>query len=278
MGLSRASFRSRLWLIGGTSEAVILAQGLVEAGIPTLVTVTTTAAQGAYPHSPWLEVRVGAIAGDSLVAFIQAHRVGAILDASHPFAVAISQGAIAAAGQLQIPYWRYERPVLEESVTTGHRLIQRVSSLEQVLSSSSLAGQRVLLTLGYRWLPAFQPWQTRATLFARILPSGVALEAALAAGFTPERLIALRPPVSEDLELALWQHWQITLVITKASGQPGGEATKLAVAQRLGTALVIIDRPPLDYPNLSHDLSAVLSHCRCWWQAQPLPANSEFIR
>jgi len=276
--IEEAVSESVLWLIGGTSEAIVLAQGLVQAGIPSLVTVTTAAAQQAYPNSPYLQVRGGAIAVDSLTSFIQQHQIRAILDASHPFAAAISQGAIAAAHALQIPYWRYERPVIAQSVTASRALVQRVSDLEAVFSSQNLVGQRVLLTLGYRWLQAFQPWQTKATLFARILPSKVALEAALAAGFTPERLIALRPPINKAMEQALWQQWQITMVITKASGQPGGEATKQAVAQRLGTTLVIIERPRLDYPALSHDVDEVLAFCRQWWQARNLTANSEFIR
>jgi precorrin-6A/cobalt-precorrin-6A reductase len=221
---------------------------------------------------------VGVLPLDHLNAFIQEYQVKAILDASHPFAVAISRGAIAAAHALQIPYWRYERPAIAQSVAASRALVQRVSGLEAIFSNQSLVGQRVLLTLGYRWLQAFQPWQTKATLFARILPSKVALEAALAAGFTPERLIALRPPISEALEQALWQQWQIAMVITKASGQPGGESTKQAVAQRLGTTLVIIERPRLDYPALSHDFDEVLAFCRQWWQARNLAANSEFIR
>ncbi|HEY9888120.1 MAG TPA: hypothetical protein V6D02_06945, partial [Candidatus Obscuribacterales bacterium] len=31
-------------------------------------------------------------------------------------------------------------------------------------------------------------------------------------------------PISPELERALWQQWQLTQVITKASGHPGGEA------------------------------------------------------
>jgi precorrin-6A/cobalt-precorrin-6A reductase len=81
-----------------------------------------------------------------------------------------------------------------------------------------LQGQRVLLTIGYTPLHRFQSWHDRATLFARILPSAIALEAAFKAGFTPHNIICLRPPISADLEKALWRQWQISLVVTKASG------------------------------------------------------------
>jgi precorrin-6A/cobalt-precorrin-6A reductase len=273
----------RLWLIGGTSEAVTLAEALVPLGVPCLVTVTTTAAKRAYPEMPGLSVRVGALALNALADFIQSHHIGAILDASHPFAVEISQGSMAQAAALNLPYWRYERPLgatpeslnavpLTSTSSTSDCLPSWqplwVPNLEAALTAEVLAEQRVLLTLGYRWLMACLPWQNRATLFARILPSPVALEAALSAGFTPERLIALRPPIGEALEQALWQQWGITTVITKASGKPGGEDTKRRVAERLGVSLVVIERPRLVYPAVGHSLEEMVVVCGQWWHGQ----------
>jgi precorrin-6A/cobalt-precorrin-6A reductase len=119
----------------------------------------------------------------------------------------------------------------------------------------------VLLTVGYRYLHLFSSWQERSTLFARILPSVTALGAALAAGFSSDRLIALRPPVSVDLEKALWQQWQISLVVTKASGTAGGEDVKRAVAAELGIGLIAIARPEVVYPQQTSELSRALEFC-----------------
>jgi precorrin-6A/cobalt-precorrin-6A reductase len=116
--------------------------------------------------------------------------------------------------------------------------------------------------MGYKSLHWFQPWHDRATLFARILPSAIALGAALQAGFTSERLIALRPPISAELERALWQQWQISMVVTKASGVAGGEDIKRQVAAELGVQLVIIDRPPVPYPQQTSDLQTALTFCQ----------------
>lgn len=256
-----------VWLIGGTGEAVTLAHQLASSGIACLVTVTTATAQRAYGEQPDLTVRVGRVDVSALGEFMIAQRVGAVLDASHPFAVEISQGAIAAAQGLNIPYWRYERPELETPPGSG--LIQYLPGLGAVLTPEVLAGERVLLTLGYRWLHHFTPWQHQATLFARILPSTIALEAALSAGFTSDRLIALRPPVGLELEAALWQQWQITRVITKASGAPGGEDTKRAIAQRLGISLRILNRPQLNYPVVCRSQLEALAQCQAWWQSSP---------
>ena len=256
-----------VWVIGGTGEAVALATALAAERIPCVVTVTTAAARRAYPEGPDLTVRVGGLDPEAMEEFVQVHRVGAVLDVSHPFAVEISRGAIAAAARLNLPYWRYERPAVDPSPAPGQ--IRTVDDLSAVLTPEMLSGQRVLLTLGYRWLHHFAPWQSQATLFARILPSPVALEAALAAGFTPERLIALRPPISAELERALWQQWRITRVVTKASGAPGGELTKRALAEQLAVSLIILNRPRLDYPALCPSPEAALAACRTWWQTQP---------
>lgn len=251
-----STFSGRIWLIGGTQESAQLAAAIAKANIPGVISVTTESARSLYPNTPLLQVWVGVITADTLEEFLQQQQIVAILDASHPYAVVISQTAIAASQKLQIPYLRYERPTLKPGK-------QEYSlDFDTLLSGNYLLGQRVLLTIGYRPLHLFSSWHDKATLFARILPSAIALEAAIAAGFTPDKLICLRPPVSADLEKALWQQWIISLVVTKASGSAGGEDIKRTVASDLGIPLIAINRPFLNYPQQTSDLSVALEFCR----------------
>ncbi|HEY9736892.1 MAG TPA: cobalt-precorrin-6A reductase [Trichocoleus sp.] len=250
---------ARLWLIGGTQESAVLAQALVLEGVPCTVSVTTPSAASLYPVASTLRVWVGQLTAATLPEFLDQENIGAILDASHPFAVEISRLAIATADLR--PYLRFERAEVARDLEAESGIVP-MATLDDLLATSYLEGHRALLTLGYRWLEPFRIWQQRAVLFARILPSPVALNAALQAGFTPDRLIALRPPVSEALEQALWQQWQITCVVTKASGAPGGEETKRRVAQALGIPLVVLQRPNVAYPQQTESLSAALEFCR----------------
>jgi len=265
----------RIWLIGGTQESGYLAADLAAHRIPFVVSVTTASAHALYQSVAFAQTDsrlwVGRLNDRTIADFLQQHQITAILDASHPFAVEISQLAIATAHRKALPYLRYERPALPaaSSASPMARLspvpmapILQVDSLATLLQGDTWRSQRVLLTLGYRSLPAFQPWQSQATLFARILPSPIALETALAAGFTPDRLIALRPPISLELERALWQHWQISLVVTKASGTAGGEAVKRQLAQALGIRLITIARPAIVYPQQTADLETAIAFCQ----------------
>lgn len=243
--------QATIWLIGGTRESAELSRLLMQIGLPCVVTVTTEEARSLYPESPLLQIYVGSLSRATLPSFLRNYGIATILDASHPFAVEISQLAIATAAELTLPYLRYERPAL---TATGVVF----SSVQELLTTQQLAHQRVLLTLGYRCLELFRPWQEHSTLFARILPSQAALTVAIAAGFTPDRLIALRPPISAALEQSLWQQWQISTVVTKASGAPGGEDIKERVAAELGVTLIRIARPTLIYPaQTSHAQQAV---------------------
>lgn len=250
----------RLWLIGGTSESVALARAIASLNLPCTVTVTTAAAVRLYPQTPRLWVRVGRLDTEQVEKFLEEQHIAAVLDASHPYAVEISKMAIAAATRRQIPYLRFERQVVDAQIENSQTIV--LDSFATLLAGEYLQQQRVLLTVGYKTLSLFKGWQDRSTLFARILPAIASLEAAIAAGFTSDRIIALRPPVTIELEKALWHQWDISLVVTKASGTAGGEDVKRAVAAELGIRLIIIARPVIEYPQQTSDFSVALEFCR----------------
>ena len=246
-----------IWLIGGTGESAAIADKLAERQLACIVTVTTEAAKALYPRCAGVNVKVGQLDSGEIERLLEAESIVAIVDASHPYAVAISSQAIAAAFQRNIPYLRYERPRLPDSAAS----VIELDSFATLINGNYLHRQRVLLTVGYKTLPQFQPWQDRATLFARILPAVRSFEVATEAGFSSDRLIALRPPVSAEVEKALWQQWDISLVVTKASGAAGGEAIKRSVAAELGIPLIAIARPKVAYPQQTDDLLEVLAFC-----------------
>ncbi len=271
---------AQIWLIGGTSESAELAIALSTHHIPYIVTVTTEAARKLYPAGT--SIRVGKLTPAAIAAFAVQQQIGCILDASHPFACEISRQAIALTQSSQtqsIPYLRYERsaisaPVSEtapDSFSTAEiahnkaqqsGLITTVRSIEALLASDHLQHQRVLLTLGCRDLYRFSTLRHTSQLFARILPSVDAIAQAQAAGFAPQELIALRPPVSAALEKALWQQWRISKVVAKASGHPGGETVKRQVARELGIELILLQRPIVHYPQQTHAISFAIQFCR----------------
>lgn len=253
-----------IWLIGGTSESVQLARDLVTCprSIPcaTRVTVTQASACANYPLHPNLQVETIRFSSDlQLKDWVVQHRISGILDASHPFATVISAQAMAIAKALNLPYLRFERAAASAIASP---YVQELSHWNSIFDGNFLTGQRVLLTTGVNALPYFSQWHQRCELFARVLPSEGSLRAALAAGFLRDHLIAFQPPLSVELECALWRHWNISLVITKASGKQGGEAVKRTVAEQLKIPLLVVKRPTIHYPWKTESSAMALKFCQ----------------
>ncbi|MEM6256177.1 MAG: cobalt-precorrin-6A reductase [Cyanobacteria bacterium P01_D01_bin.156] len=239
-----------IWLIGGTSESRALAQHLTQQGLPWLVTVVSPTAARLYEGLPG-PIQSGALSLADMQSLIQQHRIRAIVDASHPFATEISKQAIATG----LPYLRFER-----QTTSLEPPAESVPDLNTLLQPTYLENRRVLLTLGIKALHRFQPWQQRAHLWARILPT--ARDQAIQAGFAPAQLICDRSPTNALAEQTLWQKLSVDTVITKASGVPGGVPIKLAAAKALGVRLLVIARPAIAYSQQTHNLERVLEFCQ----------------
>ena len=250
----------KIWLIGGTSDSATIAKMLSYFDIPFIITVTTKTARSLYSTD---DIAVGRMNRVEMESFCQKQNILAVIDASHPYAVEVSRLAIAVAAKANLPYLRYERQSYKAStaITTNPNLTE-LASFTDLVAGNYLQNRRVLLTVGCKALSLFKPWQSKAVLFARVLPKISSLETALAAGFKSDRLIAIRPPLDRAFETALWQQWQINLVVTKASGTAGGEDIKRQVAADLNIPLIVITRPQVVYPQQTSVFTEVVAFTR----------------
>jgi precorrin-6A/cobalt-precorrin-6A reductase len=248
----------RILLLSGTSEGPPLARALLEAGFRVRATVTRAEARESLfgPLLREVEVSARGFTEESLAAFLAAGEADLVLDATHPFAVRITRIAQGVCCRLGVPYVRYERPDWEPPA--GTRLADSFAEAAALLP----AGARVLLTIGSKQLKHFAPLHGRLHLVARILPSVASLEQALAAGFTPDRLLCLRPPFSREFNRAMLREYRIGVLVTKASGREGGVEEKVLAASDLGIETIVIRRPRLEsVPGVS-SLEAAVRACR----------------
>lgn len=246
----------KLWLIGGTGDSVTIVNSITSHSFPCIVTVTTAAASQLYPPNSIITVKIGQLDPMGIQQLCHQQIIRGIIDASHPFAVNISRQVIDFAKAEGIPYLRYERPSFLSNSSAIY-----LDSFQDLITGNYLKNKRVLLTVGCNVLPRFKSWHQKAVLYTRILPKLTSLEMAIKAGFPESQIMALRPPITLELERALWQQWNINLVVTKASGKQGGEAIKVKVAEELGIPLIIIKRPLLDYPQQTEQISDIIEFC-----------------
>lgn len=235
---------SRILLLGGTTEAAVLARALADAGRDA---VYSYAGAVATPRPQPLPVRVGGFGGArGLAAWCRESGIGAIIDATHPFAAQISRNAHQAAQALDLPLLALERPAWVEQ--PGDRWI-RVGDMAE--AAQNLVGGRVFLGIGRNELSAFQGLPQHFLLRLVDPPPIPPLPGAA--------WIVARGPFHLRGDLALLRDHAITSVVSKNSGGSGAYA-KIEAARILGLPVVMVNRP--DKPR--RDAVSTVDQAMAW--------------
>ncbi len=233
-------------ILGGTSEGRLLADFCRESGIPAAVSVATAYGEELLPVSPLLKVHVGRMEKEALLFWIREEGIIALADATHPYAREISENAVWACQQADIPY---ERLVRETGKGENGGNILRASTLEeavQVLAEllEKDEGQKALITTGSKELAAYtQIPDYQERLYVRVLPSREGIDACLGLGWKGSHIIAMQGPFSRELNRAMLTSLGITCMVTKESGHAGGFFEKLAGAADAGCQVIVVGRP-----------------------------------
>jgi precorrin-6A/cobalt-precorrin-6A reductase len=217
-------------LLGGTSEARALAAELAHNA--ELRVISSLAGRVSSPSVPVGEVRIGGFGGPERMAhWAEAEGVGAVVDATHPFAETISAHAVDACARAGLPLLRLARPAW--SPRSGDDWHDAGSLAEAAVLLPGL-GSRVFLTTGRQGLAAFAALDLWF-LIRCVDPPDAPLPA------RSEVLLA-RGPYEREAERALMRSHGIDVLVTKNSGGPLTEG-KLDAARDLGIPVVMVSRP-----------------------------------
>ena len=249
-------------LIAGTADARLLAGELAAAGHRVVASVATPLGAELMSTSGAATVLTGRKDGPALGAVLRQLRPDCLVDASHPFAEAVSRHAIAACAEHEIRYLRFERPRFAGEYARLHRVADHQSAAAAAAQIVAAAGGRALLTVGSSQLEVYirsfadPPRQ----LCARVLPLSAVLSRCEELGLGPGRIIAAQGPFSADLNLATIHHVDATVLVSKDSGEVGGLAAKVAACAQAGIDLVLIERPVVAYPIEFADRGELIKH------------------
>jgi precorrin-6A/cobalt-precorrin-6A reductase len=254
-------------ILGGTAEARELASALVATGEDVL---TSLAGRVNRPALPGGRVRIGGFGGvDGLAGFLTAHRIAAVVDATHPFAAQISANAAAAGARTGTPLLRLERPGWRD-----HPLAETwiwVPDPPAAMVAAD-AARRPFLTTGRQSLDTFLatahqwseslPWTERAVVVRVVDPPEVALPPIWT-------VIISRGPYQYQDERQLMIDYYIDTLITKDSGGASTFA-KLEAAHDLAIPVVIIQRPG---PTADGSSATTVHQAVTWLRARRRPST-----
>lgn len=222
----------KVLILGGTTEATALAKRL--AGHPGIDARVSLAGRTRNPVLPPLPTRIGGFGGvEGLAGYLRAEGIGAVIDATHPFADRISANAAAACAQVSVPLRVLTRPAWVAGA--GDRWIG-VPDMDAAALALRDLGDTVFLTIGRQQVAAFEAMPDKRYLIRAVDP--------------PEPMPALprmslildRGPFTVEGELALMRGQGVEVVVAKNSGGRATDA-KLEAARALGLPVVMVERP-----------------------------------
>jgi precorrin-6A/cobalt-precorrin-6A reductase len=224
----------RVLILGGTMEARQLAERLAKRA--DLTVTVSLAGRTTAPASHPVTVRVGGFGGaDGLAAYLRNHRIDVLVDATHPYAVAISTNAAAAAPRACVALLALRRAGWTS--IPGDRWIEVADATEAVQTLGNIP-RCVLLALGRAAIEPFVNAPQHRYLVRSVEPIMPPLTVPHAVYITG------RGPFAEADERVLLERHRIEVIVAKNSGGPATYG-KIAAARALGLPVIMLRRPPL---------------------------------
>ena len=210
------------------------------------------AGRTAAPAPQPLPTRIGGFGGvDGLAAYLERERIDVLVDATHPFAQAISRNARAAASRAGRPLIVVGRQPWRPAPGDDWREVADVAAAVAALGAPS---RRVFLTIGRLQLDAF----ARAPQHRYLVRT---IDRADAAFLPDAKWLEARAPFDAAAEEALMREHDIEVLVTKNSG---GDATagKLEAARMIGLPVILVRRPETygDQLDVAGALAAIEAH------------------
>lgn len=227
-------------VVGGTSDARAICQLLDAANVQYTVSVATPTGE-ALAGDIQGQVRCGRLEKSEMVAWLREHDTRWVIDASHPYAEAVSRNVLDACTEAGVLLSRYQRPDQRDELT--HPLLHYVASIDEACERIQPLGQRVLLTTGSKDLALWRAGLPEKTLLARVLPVPNVVQQCADLGFGVGEIFAICAPFSAEFNAAFYRHCRADVVVTKASGAEGGYQEKVQPCLDAGIPCVVITRP-----------------------------------
>lgn len=232
-------------VFGGTVEGRRLAEAFLNTDLTIDVCVATEYGASLLPHCPNIHVHAGPMDEEEMETFLEKLRPEYCLDATHPYAAAVTENICQACRKMGISYLRVLREEgkiegEESFITYADSIGEAVCFLNEALEKTE---GNVLITTGSRDLECYtkiKDYRTRCV--ARVLPTAAVIEKCRELGFEGKNLIGMQGPFSEELNYAMLKQTGASFMVTKNSGKEGGFSEKCEAALRAGVSILVIGR------------------------------------
>lgn len=232
-----------IWIFGGTSEGRRLAAFCAGQGLPAEISVATEYGEAVLPGEQYGKVMQGRMSEIQMREHLKTGAVELVIDATHPYAVEVTENIRRACEAESVEYVRLLRKGTENVDMDGLISVDSVAAAADYLSKTE---GNIMLTTGSKELSAFCESLEVERLYPRVLPSVESLQVCEANHIPQANCIAMQGPFSEAVNLGLLLQYRCRFLVTKESGTAGGFEEKISACQKAGVTAVVIRRPVVE--------------------------------
>ena len=230
---------NRIIIFGGTTEGRKIAEYLGRASVKVHVCVATEYGESLVEKSASIDVSAERLTEDQMVRLIKKNGSGMVIDATHPYAVMVSENIRKACTSAKAEYVR----LLRNKSNVSDNVITVADTDEAVEYLKGTEGN-VLVATGSKELSKYTAIPDyKSRLFARVLSLPGVAEQCSKLGFEGKNLICMQGPFCEELNYGMMKQFDIRYMVTKDSGDAGGFADKFRAAERAGVKMILVGRP-----------------------------------
>jgi len=223
-----------LLILGGTGEASALARAALARFGDVLGVTTSLAGRTKQPGPLTGRIRIGGFGGAaSLSAYLVAHAVDRLIDATHPFATQISTAARLACEPTGVPRLLLLRPPWRRHPLDCWIEVDTMAAAGKIVGR---LGRRAFLTVGTSEIACFAAATGVCFLVRLVDPPRQPLP------LRSYEVVVGRGPFTLAAERRLLERHAIDVLVCKASGGAATEA-KIAAARELNVPVVMVRRP-----------------------------------
>ncbi|MDR0335070.1 MAG: precorrin-6A reductase [Methanomassiliicoccaceae archaeon] len=241
-------------IFGGTTEGRMLSELLSGKGLKVHLCVATEYGESLIQKDRNMTVSHERLDVEGMKGLIAKKKAKLVIDATHPYAIIVSENIRKACSERGTEYIRLLRP---EGMRAGNVVpVKNVDAAVEYLKGTS---GNVLVATGSKELAKFTSIDGfEKRIFARVLSLPDVAEQCAKLGFRGRNLICMQGPFNEDINYGMMRQFGIEHMVTKDSGEPGGFDEKMRAAARANVNVIVVGRPPengMPYDSVVREMS-----------------------
>lgn len=233
-------------LILGTSEGKKILSLLNKFTQDIFVSTATEYGGELLKDYKYKEINTKPLDASELEKVVIENGIDVLVDASHPYAEVVTKNAVEVCKKLNIIYARYERP---KTFLNDDKHVIRVKDYSELYLKMKDIEGTILNTTGSNNIDKFIDMNLKNRMIHRVLPSIKVMEKCFSLGVKTEDIIAIKGPISYQLNCSFIKEYDAKAMILKDSGVQGGTDDKINAAIDMDIKAFVIVRKDFQVGN-----------------------------